>query len=128
MVDAVLFGGTIDDPWRLDVNITRGQLQPLNRPTEKNTANQRKAVLAYQIMGSIPGDWDRGIDWAKIISTAGTMPLADAMMQVQSALQEDTGPSAQQSFTVPIIRPGDDSVNIQLLTVSPDDIKEFQNG
>jgi len=128
MIDAMLYNGINNDPWHLDVDIQRGRFVEMDKPPELNTKRQRKAVLAYQIIGTIPGDWQRGVDWAKIINSAGQMPLADAMMQVQMAIEGDEGLSASGSFTIPIIGQDQDSATIRLLTVSPDDLEELKNG
>lgn len=121
MTDAMLFNG---EDFNLDINIVNGRFEDMIVPADANTRKQRKAVLATQAIGSIPGDWNRGVDWPNIIASAGRMPLAEAMMEVQAAVEADQGTSAEQSFTIPIINPGQNDVSIQLLTVSPEDLEE----
>lgn len=117
----MLFNG---EDFNLDINIVNGRFEDMLVPMEANAMKQRKAVLATQVIGSIPGDWSRGVDWPNIIASAGRMPLAEAMMQAQAAVEADQGVSAEQSFTIPIISPGQNAVSIRLLTVSPEDLEE----
>lgn len=128
MIDPMLFSGTEEEGWSLDINIVNGYIQMMEVPQQINTNKQRKAVLAYQVADTIPGNWERGVNWPNMINEAGMMPLAEAMTQVQLAVGNDEGASAENSFTIPIIGQNSESANIQLLTVSPDDIKELQNG
>lgn len=119
----MLFNGGEKDDWHLDINIQNGTFQLMEEPALPHTRSQRKAVLAHQMLGTIPGDWNRGIDWTRIINTANMIPMAEAMMEVQAAIEEDEGESAMGSFSVPIIGVDGEAADIQLLTVSPDDLK-----
>lgn len=124
MIDPVLYNADEgDNTYFLDINIVNGVLEEMPVPQNKNMMQQRKAVLAYQTVNSIPGDWERGVDWANIIATKDVMPMAEAMMQVQSAVTADDDEAAQTSFTVPIVTPVENAVSIQLMTVTQEDIQ-----
>lgn len=127
MIDPLLFMGTSNDDWSLDINITNGDLEMVPIPRENTTNQQRRAILAYQAVNSIPGDWNRGVHWGKIL-TSSNVSMADAMMDVQVALDADEGNSAQQSYTVPIIQRKEAGVSLQLLTVSTDDLSGISLG
>lgn len=127
MIDPMLFMGIETDTWHLDINIINGGVEMVPEPQEKTTEQQRKGVLAYQAVSTIPGDWDRGVNWTAIIG-GSQVSMADAMMEVQQAISQDMGMSADQSFTVPIINRTEQGSSIQLLTVSTDDLSDVTLG
>lgn len=128
MIDPLLYMGIPgDDDWHLDIDIVNGRPVEVPVPRENTTNQQRKAVLAYQSKNTIPGDWDRGVSWGNIASDR-TVSMADAMMDVQAAITEDEGSSANNAFTLPIVQKTDDGLSLQLLTVSTDDLTAINLG
>lgn len=128
MTDPVLYGASREEHgYSLDINIKNGYLETLPRPEALNTQKQRRAVLAFQIQGTIPGDWGRGVNWAGLMAKGNQIPMSQVMVEVQNAIQDGGSNSTDTSFTVPIIQANEQGVNLQLLTVSPEDMQEIPN-
>jgi hypothetical protein len=127
MIDPLLYMGLETDDWHLDINLINGDIEMLPIPREETTNQQRKAVLAYQGINTIPGDWTRGVNWGNIINNP-QMSMSSAMVQVNQALDADEGTSADGAFTIPILSPSKDGLDIQLLTVSMDDLSNINLG
>ena len=62
MRDLLLITPEVKGEWCLDLDIINGV--PRFVPDERNTQDQRAAISAYTIRGTIPGKPEVGINWA----------------------------------------------------------------
>jgi hypothetical protein len=131
MIDALLYStDRANYDYTVDINIVNGWAEEVPEPQWDNTIQQRKAALAYQQYQSIPGDWERGVDWSDILKDPKGK-IADAIMQTQVATGADAGGSSS-SYAVPIITPTPQGPRVQVLVMSAGNAsqvaKELSNG
>lgn len=79
---------TVNSAWSLDIDIVNGF--PIFVPYERNTQDQRAAVAAYTMLGSIPGMPDIGINWNGLYS-GDSETLVTIDNSVKQAIQKYAG-------------------------------------
>lgn len=92
---------TTSDNYNLDLNIFNGE--PVFLAMEEQTDDQRAAIVAYKIEGSVPGALGDGIDWSNFYDGKGTLVDVnnEITQQVQSAVKNDLS-NAGQNMYIPI--------------------------
>ena len=82
--------------WSLDIDIVEGF--PVFVPYERNTQDQRAAVAAYTMLGSIPGMKGVGVNWAGLYS-GNSETLVTIDNSVKQAIQKYAGVPTEYAKT-----------------------------
>lgn len=95
-----------------DINIREGYVELL--PDMETTADQRAAVAAYIIKGTIPGAWDIGVDWSTLLE--GNSSLTAANNNIRETIELCGGTDGTiTGLYMPITVPSDKGITITVL-------------
>ena len=82
-MDVAVFAPTdISMDWTLDFDVSNGHLVEIPEP-ESNNTRQRASLAAFFQVGTIPGAWDVGADWA------GLMSKQSSLVEVDNAVKKN---------------------------------------
>lgn len=73
--------------YSLDINIVSGYGELL--PYENQTQDQRAAVSAYMIKGTVPGYPELGVDWSSLYDKEGSATLINIDNEIKQAMQKN---------------------------------------
>lgn len=75
MRDFKLITPTVPSAWNLDIDFIDGA--PAYLDNSENTQDQRAAVAAYTVIGSIPGKPEEGVPWNLLLEKEATFMNVD---------------------------------------------------
>lgn len=100
-------------PWTLDFDIIDGE--PKFVENVRNTQDQRAAVAAYMMRGTIPGMPDLGIGWSGLYDS-DKETLISIDNEVKQAIQKYAGiPDGPDSTYVPVYETTEDGIQLSIL-------------
>lgn len=99
--------------WCLDFDIINGQ--PGFVQHERNTQDQRAAIAAYMMRGSIPGMPNIGIGWSGLYDS-DSETLISIDNEIKQAIQKYAGiPDGPNSNYVPLYETSEDGIQLHIL-------------
>lgn len=101
--------------WYLDIDIIDGV--PRHVPYERNTQDQRAAIAAYTVRGSIPGKPDVGVDWSALYMQDATVLDIDNEIKQNMQKYAATGGTASQQY-MPLYLRDKDGVHVVVCQAS----------
>lgn len=102
-----------EEAWCLDFDIVDGQARMV--PEERNTQDQRAAVAAYMIRGTIPGKPELGIGWSELYQENYEETLVTIDNEVKQAIQEYAAvPEGPNGMYVPVYDTKEKGVEIAI--------------
>lgn len=108
------------EEWHMDINISKGWYDEVPDPKPWNTSRQRKAILAYQIRGTIPGAPGLGVPWGALLANPSAT-ISDSMLAVQQAISQQSG-GDDGTYTIPVIIPdGNGGIGVRLIVIDRED-------
>lgn len=113
MRDLIVITPTEKSNWCLDFDVVDGC--PRYVPTERNTQDQRAAIAAYMIRGTVPGKPQLGIGWAGLYQEDYEETLTVIDNEVKQAIQEYAAvPEGPNGLYVPVYQAGKEGVEIAI--------------
>lgn len=101
MRDLALITPVEPTDWCLDFDVINGN--PRYVPTDRNTQDQRAAVAAYMMRGTIPGKPEIGIGWSDLYQEDYEETLTVIDNEVKQAIQEYAAvPEGPNGMYVPV--------------------------
>lgn len=101
MRDIALITPSEKTDWCLDFDVVDGQARFV--PAERNTQDQRAAVAAYMLRGSIPGKPELGIGWSELYQGNYEETLVSIDNEVKQAIQQYAAiPEGPNGMYVPV--------------------------
>lgn len=100
---------TSDADWCLDFDFINGQ--PALVAESRNTQDQRAAISAYMIKGSIPGKPNLGIDWSGMYEQQATVLEIDNSIK-QSIQQNAAIPGAPTAGYIPLYATDEKGIHV----------------
>lgn len=95
--------------WNMDIDIIDGY--PVFVQTPRNTQDQRAALAAYAVKGTIPGKADAGIDWSLLYNQNAT--VLDIDNAIKQNIQKDAGvPSTASQSYLPIYTKDESGIHV----------------
>lgn len=99
--------------WTLDFDIINGVPQFVQY--ERNTQDQRAALAAYTLLGSIPGKPNIGINWGGLYSQSNDT-LVNIDNEIKQAIQEYTAvPDDPTGQYVPVYNNEDGAIQLSIM-------------
>ena len=86
-----------DAEWNLDIDVVKGTPVYLQYP--RNTQDQRAALAAYMVRGSIPGMPDTGVDWTSLYQQNTSILNIDNTIKQNIQNYAGTPGTATQTYT-----------------------------
>lgn len=83
--------------WNLDIDIIAGA--PVLLPYPRNNQDQRAAVAAYMVRGTIPGQPDTGIEWTELYEQNTTILNIDNSIKQNIQKYAGMPGTAVQNYT-----------------------------
>ena len=113
MRDLLLITPEVKGEWCLDLDIINGV--PKFVPDERNTQDQRAAISAYTIRGTIPGKPEVGINWAGLYEgKEETLTTIDN--EIKQAIQANAAtPDGPNSTYMPVYNTEGDGIEVTVL-------------
>lgn len=100
------------DEWNLDIDIVNGF--PKFVPYERTTQDQRAALSAYTIKGTIPGKPNVGINWGRMYD-ANENTLTSIDNEIKQAIQQNAAiPNGPNSMYTPVYEQKDGSIQLTI--------------
>ena len=100
------------EEWTFDLDIINGC--PAYVASDRNTQDQRAAISAYTVKGTIPGKPDIGIDWSKLLEQGAT--VLDIDNQIKQDISENAAiPSIATNSYVPIYRTDKNGIHVGII-------------
>lgn len=95
--------------WNMDIDVINGY--PVFLDYERNTQDQRAALAAYTVKGSIPGKPNVGVDWSLLYNQGAT--IVDIDNEIKRNIQEKASVvgTATQAY-IPIYTKDDDGIHV----------------
>ena len=113
MRDLKLIMPTEPSNWCLDFDIINGQPEFVQH--ERNTQDQRAAIAAYMMRGSIPGMPNVGIGWSGLYDSDNET-LISIDNEIKQAIQKYAGiPDGPNSNYVPLYETTEDGVQLHIM-------------
>lgn len=98
--------------WTLDFDFIDGV--PRLVPAERNTQDQRAAISAYMIKGTVPGMTKLGIDWSQLYTQQSTLLNIDN--SVKQNIQQYAGiPGSATQGYIPVYDSKDGKINMYII-------------
>ena len=97
--------------WNMDIDIIQGV--PTLLEYERNTQDQRAALAAYTVKGTIPGKPDVGVDWSLLYNQGAT--VIDLDNSIKKAIQEKASVigTANQNY-IPIYTKDSEGIHVAI--------------
>lgn len=97
--------------WNMDIDVIDGY--PTLLSYERNTQDQRAALAAYTVMGTIPGMPNVGVDWSLLYNQGAT--IIDLDNSIKQAIQEKAAVvgTANQNY-MPIYTKDDEGIHVAI--------------
>ena len=101
--------------WNMDIDVIDGV--PTYLPYERNTQDQRAALAAYTVKGTIPGLPNAGVDWSLLYNQGAT--VVDIDNSIKQNIQNNAAVvgTASQSYK-PIYTKDDDGIHVAIYQTS----------
>lgn len=113
MRDLALITPAEPTDWCLDFDIINGC--PRYVPTDRNTQDQRAAVAAYMMRGTIPGKPELGIGWSELYQEDYEETLTVIDNEVKQAIQEYAAvPEGPNGMYVPVYDTKENGIEIAI--------------
>ena len=113
MRDLALITPVDKEQWCLDFDVVNGF--PRYVPEERNTQDQRAAVAAYMVRGTIPGKPNVGIGWSELYKDDYEETLISIDNEVKQAIQEYAAiPEGPNGMYVPVYDMKEEGVEIAI--------------
>ena len=113
MRDLLLITPTEGSEWCLDFDIIDGM--PKLVPADRNTQDQRAAISAYMVRGTIPGKPDIGINWSGLYDSKDET-LVTIDNEIKKAIQENAAtPDGPNSTYLPIYDTKENGIEVSVL-------------
>ena len=97
--------------WNMDIDIIDGF--PTLLDFERNTQDQRAALAAYTVKGTIPGKSDVGVDWSLLYNQGAT--VIDIDNEIKQNIQDRAAVigTATQTY-IPIYTKDDSGIHVAI--------------
>lgn len=113
MRDLLLITPEEGSEWCLDFDIIDGI--PKFVPDERNTQDQRAAISAYIVRGTIPGKPEVGINWAGLCDSKDET-LVTIDNEIKQAIQENAAtPDGPNSTYMPVYNTKNGGIEVSVL-------------
>lgn len=101
-----------DENWVLDLDFIDGV--PAYVPEDRNTQDQRAAISAYIMKGTIPGKPNVGVDWPALYKQDAT--ILDVDNQIKQNIQKNAAiPSIPSSSYMPVYKTDKDGIHVGIM-------------
>lgn len=95
--------------WNMDIDVVNGY--PVFVPYERNTQDQRAALSAYTVKGTIPGRPDSGVDWTQLYAQNAT--VLDIDNAIKQNIQSNAGvPGTATQAYLPVYTKDDSGIHV----------------
>lgn len=84
------------EAWNMDIDVIQGF--PVFVDNVRNTQDQRAALAAYMVKGTVPGKADIGIDWSLLYNQNATVLDIDNAIKQNIQKNAGTPSTANQSY------------------------------
>lgn len=101
--------------WNLDIDIIDGF--PTLLEYERNTQDQRAALAAYTVKGTIPGMPDVGVDWSLLYNQGATVIDIDNEIKQNIQSKAAVAGTATQTY-LPIYTKDDNGIHVAIYQAS----------
>lgn len=97
--------------WNMDIDVVDGF--PSFVDMERNTQDQRAALAAYTVKGTIPGMKDIGVDWTLLYNQGAT--IIDVDNEIKRSIQEHAAiPGTATQTYIPIYTKDESGVHVAI--------------